>query len=241
VYRRTVQTTLKASYSNHYRRGPIELLDVLEFRSNNATHRPVLDALDLIKRHAVTRLTYYPAGETVPTHKGLLGDWTTLVFNDTGKGRGRRVVSAVYEICAFQALRERLRCKEIWVVGTDNWRNPRRGPVIGTKGCGDVDGLEMLVEHLREEEAAESEDAERVPLRVVAGLDAMPVDVARRLGEAHAEESPPLELAGLLPESVLTGVGEDVGEQRPPDEVVAVRVLRVAGPDAHLMLYEMAV
>jgi hypothetical protein len=52
VYRRTVQTTPKASYSNHYRRGLIELLDVLEFRSNNASHRPVLDALDLIKRHA---------------------------------------------------------------------------------------------------------------------------------------------------------------------------------------------
>ena len=42
VYRRTVQTTLKASYSNHYRRGLIDLLEVLEFRSNNATHRPVL-------------------------------------------------------------------------------------------------------------------------------------------------------------------------------------------------------
>ncbi|GAA1579878.1 hypothetical protein GCM10009789_37070 [Kribbella sancticallisti] len=35
VYRRTVQTTLKASYTNHYRRGLIELLEVLEFRSNN--------------------------------------------------------------------------------------------------------------------------------------------------------------------------------------------------------------
>jgi hypothetical protein len=59
VYRRTVQTTLKASYSNHYRRGLIDLLEVLEFRSNNATHRPVLDALALIKRHADARLTYY--------------------------------------------------------------------------------------------------------------------------------------------------------------------------------------
>ena len=54
----------------HYRRGLIKLLDVLEFRSNNAIHRPVLDALDLIKRHADARFTYYPAGETVPSHKG---------------------------------------------------------------------------------------------------------------------------------------------------------------------------
>jgi TnpA family transposase len=123
VYRRTVQTTLKASYSNHYRRGLIELLEVLEFRSNNATHRPVLDALDLIRRHADARLTYYPVGESVPSHKGVLGDWTTLVFKDAGKA-GRRVVRSVYEICTFQALREQLRCKEIWVVGADKWRNP---------------------------------------------------------------------------------------------------------------------
>ncbi|GAA0919800.1 DUF4158 domain-containing protein [Virgisporangium aurantiacum] len=87
VYRRTVQTTLKASYTNHYRRGLIELLEVLEFRSNNATHRPVLDALELIGRYAGVRLTYYPAGETVPTHKGVLGDWTPLVFADTTAGR----------------------------------------------------------------------------------------------------------------------------------------------------------
>ena len=36
TYRRTVQTKLKASYSHHYRRGLIRLLQVLEFRSNNA-------------------------------------------------------------------------------------------------------------------------------------------------------------------------------------------------------------
>jgi len=123
VYRRTVQTTLKASYSNHYRRGLIDLLEVLEFRSNNAAHRPVLDALALITRHADARLTYYPAAEAVPTHKALLGDWTPLVFQDTSRGR-RRVIRTVYEICTFQALRERLRCKEIWVVGADKWRNP---------------------------------------------------------------------------------------------------------------------
>lgn len=123
VYRRTVRTTLKASYSNHYRRGLIALLDVLEFRSNNDTHRPVLDALDLIRRYADTRLTYLPAGETVPTHKGLLGDWNELVFTDRAKGP-KRVVRGVYEICTFQALRDSLRCKEIWVVGAEKWRNP---------------------------------------------------------------------------------------------------------------------
>jgi len=107
-YRRTVQTTLKASYTNHYRRGLIELLEVLEFRSNNTTHRPVLDALHLVARHADARLTYYPLGEHVPTHKGINGDWEPLVYRADERGR-RRTVRSTYEICTFQALRERLR------------------------------------------------------------------------------------------------------------------------------------
>jgi hypothetical protein len=123
VYRRTVQTTLKASYTNHYRRGLIELLEVLEFRSSNTTHRPVLDALDLVARHADARLTYYPIGEHVPTHKGIAGDWEPLVYRTDDRGR-QPVVRSTYEICTFQALRERLRCKEIWVAGADRWRNP---------------------------------------------------------------------------------------------------------------------
>lgn len=30
-----------------------------------------------------------------------------------------------YEICALQALRDQLRCKEIWVKGADKFRNPK--------------------------------------------------------------------------------------------------------------------
>ena len=52
VYRRTVQTTLKASYTNHYRKGLIDLLDVPEFRSTNTAHQPVIEALRLIGRYA---------------------------------------------------------------------------------------------------------------------------------------------------------------------------------------------
>lgn len=52
TYQRTVKATLRASYTNHYRAGLIKLLAVLEFCSNNTTHRPVLDALALIGRYA---------------------------------------------------------------------------------------------------------------------------------------------------------------------------------------------
>jgi hypothetical protein len=50
MYRHTVQTTYRASYSGHYRKGLIRLLEVLEFRTGNS-HRPVLDALELVHRY----------------------------------------------------------------------------------------------------------------------------------------------------------------------------------------------
>jgi hypothetical protein len=54
----------KSSYTNHYRTGLIKLLQVLEFRSNNTEHQPVLDGLKLILRYADARTTFYPRGET---------------------------------------------------------------------------------------------------------------------------------------------------------------------------------
>jgi hypothetical protein len=124
VYQRTVKTTLRASYTNHYRRGLIRLLEVLEFRSNNTIHRPVVEALELVSRHAAAgNRSCYPVGEHVPVHAGLGGDWEPLVWRTDSDSR-RRVVRMAYEVATFQALRERLRCKEIWVVGADRWRNP---------------------------------------------------------------------------------------------------------------------
>jgi len=124
TYRRTVQTTLKASYTNHYRRGLIRLLDVLEFRSSNTAHQPVIAALALIAQHAnADHTTYYPLGDTVPAHRGVAGDWDDVVYRIDTRGR-RRVVRMAYEVATFQALREALRCKEIWTVGADRWHNP---------------------------------------------------------------------------------------------------------------------
>jgi len=121
-YHQTVRATLKASYTSHYRRGLIELLDVLEFHSNNQRHRPVLEALDLVKRHSGAGTRYLPVGETISIHSGVTGDWKLSVFVDVaGKQRVKR---PAYEICMFQALRDQLRCKEVWVVGSERWRNP---------------------------------------------------------------------------------------------------------------------
>jgi hypothetical protein len=124
TFRLTVKTTLRASYTRHYRRGLIRLLEVLQFRSNSERHRPVIEALEVIVRHAhAGNIRYYPLGERIPVHEGIGGDWADLVYRTDERGR-RRIVRMVYEIATFQALRDGLRCKDIWVVGADRWRNP---------------------------------------------------------------------------------------------------------------------
>ena len=123
TYRRTVQTTYRASYSGHYRKGLIRLLEVLEFRSGNS-HRPVLDTLELVHRYRnATDLTYYPVGETVPVHAGLSGDWADLACKNDKRGR-TRVVRTVYEIRTFEALCDQLKCKGVWVAGAMEFREP---------------------------------------------------------------------------------------------------------------------
>ena len=122
-FARSKREVFKSSYSNHYRRGLMDLLGVLQFRSSNDRHKPVIDALKLIERHKDSATTYLPLGETIPLDGVVRKDWMEFAVHtpDTGP---QRVIRTVYEACVFQALRDRLRCKEIWVVGADRWRNP---------------------------------------------------------------------------------------------------------------------
>jgi TnpA family transposase len=123
IYRRHLQTVIRNSYRSHYRRMLPLLLGTLEFRSNNTTHHPVIDALAVVRRHAAARARFYPADEPVPLDGVVGGSWRDAVLETDGRGR-RRVNRITYEICVLEALRERLRCREIWVVGADRYRDP---------------------------------------------------------------------------------------------------------------------
>ncbi len=120
VYQREVHTTMRASYSNHYRRMLPPLLGTLEFRSNNAMHRPVIDALEFLKARRESKQRYFSLEEGAPIDGVVRSGWKEIVL-ENGVERINRIN---YEICVLQALREQLRCREIWVVGADRYRNP---------------------------------------------------------------------------------------------------------------------
>lgn len=123
-YRQKVYTFMRASYGTHYRRMVPELLHTLEFRSNNEIHQPVIKALELIRKYSNTGAHYFSDNEIIPID-GVIrpGMKEAVIEKDEEKGL-ERINRMNYEIVALQALRDKLRCKEIWVVGASRYRNP---------------------------------------------------------------------------------------------------------------------
>ena len=124
TYHEQVQKALRASYGGHYRRLLPHLLEALEFRCNNLQPHSVLTALAWLKSALKEDL----ARRVIRSEDGLPIDgivpakWRDLIVETTATGW--RIDRIDYEVCVLLALRDRLRCKEIWVVGADRYRNP---------------------------------------------------------------------------------------------------------------------
>lgn len=121
-FRQVIHKVIRASYSHHYRRMLPLLLDALEFRSNNQTYQPALEALDILKRYRGSPRRHFRLDE-VPIAGIVRDKWREMVIEEDQHGI-ERINRINYEICVLQTLRERLQCKEIWVVGAQRFRNP---------------------------------------------------------------------------------------------------------------------
>ena len=114
---------MKSSYSHYYRRLAIQILETLEFRSNNETHQPVIEAIETILEFSERKSRFYPFDEIVPIKGAVKKLWQSQIFETDERGR-ERIERNKYEISVLQSLREGLRCKEIWAVGANRYRNP---------------------------------------------------------------------------------------------------------------------
>jgi TnpA family transposase len=123
TYDRRVHAVLRSSYAKHYRRMLRPVLETLEFRSNNSLHQPVLDALARIRQIRDEGGRHILLEDDQVISEIIPAKWRNLVLEKDRSG-GRKISLINYEICVLTVLRERLRCKEIWVVGADRYRNP---------------------------------------------------------------------------------------------------------------------
>jgi hypothetical protein len=120
-FEQNVRLVTRNSYGHHYRRIVPLLLEALEFKSNNDRHRPVMQALELLKKHRERKSPTFPADETVPLDGVVQDDWHDLVMDERENGRANRIA---FEMCVLDTLRDKVRCKEIWVAGAGRFRNP---------------------------------------------------------------------------------------------------------------------
>ena len=77
----------------------------------------------MLKKYAHSKARYYLPEERVPVGGVVAATWMDAIYDEDKNGQ-RRINRVVYEICVLQILRERLRCKEIWIVGANRYRNP---------------------------------------------------------------------------------------------------------------------
>ncbi|WP_327209269.1 Tn3 family transposase [[Kitasatospora] papulosa] len=120
-YKARIRTVLRSSYSAHWRRMLSPLLSAWELKSNNTAYRPVMDAIDLLKRYLDQPLkdgAFFDAEERVPLEGVVPEHWRAAVVDD--KGRVERIP---YELCVLVSLRDALRRREVWVAGASRWRN----------------------------------------------------------------------------------------------------------------------
>ena len=120
-YKGKVRRSLHRSYRAHYRPMLPEILNNLEFRCTNTQHQPIMEALNILKEHLHHKGPTYPRGVQPPLKDVVPSDWMSLVVD--GEGKRRKINRTAYEICVLKALREQLRCREIWVVGSRRYRD----------------------------------------------------------------------------------------------------------------------
>lgn len=123
AYRQKVYTVMRTSYSNHYRRMVPEILNTIEFKSNNDSYQPIIKALEIIKKYYYVGTHYFSDNEEIPVDGVIKSVMRDAVIEKDEKGR-EKINRINYEIVTLQMLRDKLRCKEIWVVGANRYRNP---------------------------------------------------------------------------------------------------------------------
>jgi len=121
-YNERVYLTIRRSYSSHYRQIIPGILDLVDFKSNNTDYQPLVQAMQIVKKHIHSKMHYLPKDEDVPIEGVIPNQLKDIVIEEKNDELCFNRIN--YEICVFQSLRDRLRCKEVWVPGADRYRNP---------------------------------------------------------------------------------------------------------------------
>ena len=123
AFRQKVQTIMRASYSHHYRRMLPELLDILDFRSNNELFRPVITAIQLVKDYVRSPRQFYPEDESIPIKEVVAPKWREFVVEQNDDGTTGSIDLIMKSVCCRHSGKK---CAS----GRSGWKGPT---AIGTR------------------------------------------------------------------------------------------------------------
>lgn len=114
-----VYQIMRSSWASHYRSMLKPLLQCLGFRSNNVLYHPILNAVTWIEEQLDNPARIIRPEDGVPIEGVIAPKWRAAVIEPDGS-----INRISYELCTLLALRERLRCKEVWVRNASKFGNP---------------------------------------------------------------------------------------------------------------------
>jgi TnpA family transposase len=124
TFQEQLRSRLRSAYIHHYRQMLPWILKALTFRCDNPQRQSVMDALELLKEYAdKPRQESYAADKQVPMQGVLSPGWQEAVMSAGADGHPQ-IDRVAYELAVLQTVRDKLRCKEIWVEGAKRYRNP---------------------------------------------------------------------------------------------------------------------
>jgi Tn3 transposase DDE domain-containing protein len=103
AFRQQVHTIMRASYSHHYRRMVPELLEIIDFRSNNELYRPVIRAIQLVKDNVHSPRQYYPDHEIIRIKEVVAAKRCEFVIEKEDDGTVK-VNRLNYEVCVLKVI-----------------------------------------------------------------------------------------------------------------------------------------
>jgi hypothetical protein len=115
---------MRSSYQRHYRRILPDIMNALKFYSSNDNYKPIIEAIELINKYLDSSSKHYSTDENVPIEGVVRPMWQDTLKETSSKKNTSKVKRIDYELCALQALKDKIRCREVWINGADKYRNP---------------------------------------------------------------------------------------------------------------------
>ncbi|KMT63342.1 Tn3 family transposase [Listeria newyorkensis] len=124
IYQEKVHWRIRNSYSSSYRSAVTNILQTLQFKSNNHRYQPVIQAIDLLRQYHTSKQITFSPSEDIPLGPEIIPKkWYDLVIKEDSNGE-LKINRINYEICVLHALKDKLKCREIWVSFAFRYRNP---------------------------------------------------------------------------------------------------------------------